>query len=59
MTALFLPDTRDILEQCKVMGKEHDAEENLVFLEMDTQKLGEANTKVLCTKKIYHRSTNS
>ena len=56
-TALFLPDTRDILEQREVMGEEHDAQENLAYLELDAQKLGRANTKVLCTKNIYHRST--
>ena len=39
------------------MGDEHDAQENLGYLEMDTQKLAKANTKVLCTKNIYHRST--
>ena len=53
-TVLFLPDTRDILEQREVMGEEHDAQENLGFLELDTQKLGRAITKVLCTKNIYH-----
>ena len=56
-SALFLPDTRDILEQREVMGEEHDAQENLAYLELDAQKLGRANTKVLCTKHIYHRST--
>ena len=56
-TALFLPDTRDILEQREVMGEEHDAQENLGLLELDAQKLGRANTRVLCTKNIYHRST--
>ena len=56
-SALFLPDTKDILEQREVMGEEHDAQENLAYLELDTQKLGRANTKVLCTKHIYHRST--
>ena len=56
-TALFLPDTRDILEQREVMGDKHDAQENLGYLEMDTHKLAKANTKVLCTKNIYHRST--
>ena len=56
-SASFLPDTRDILEQREVMGEEHDAQENLAYLEMDAQKLGRANTKVLCTKHIYHRST--
>ena len=39
-TALFLPDTRDILEQREVMGEEHDAQENLAYLELDAQKLG-------------------
>ena len=39
------------------MGKEHDAQENLTYLELDSQKLGQANTKVLCTNNIYHRST--
>ena len=53
-SALFLPDTRDILEQREVMSKEHDAQENLVYLELDAWKLGRANTRVLCTKNIYH-----
>ena len=35
------------------MGEEHDAQENLGFLKLDAQKLGRANTKVLCTKNIY------
>ena len=57
-TALFFPDTRDILEQCEVMDEEHDAQENLDYLEIDGHKLGKGNTKVLmCTKNIYHRST--
>ena len=51
--ALSLPDTWDILEQQEVMGEEHDAQENLGFLKLDAQKLGRANTKVLCTKNIY------
>ena len=49
-TALLLPDARDILEQRELMGEEHDAQENLSFLKLDTQKLGRANTRVLCTK---------
>ena len=56
-TALFLPNTQDILEEREVMVEEHDAQENLAYLELDAQKLGRANTKVLCTKNIYHRST--
>jgi hypothetical protein len=56
-SALFLPDTKDILEQRDVMSEEHDAQENLAYLELDAQKLGRANTRVLCTKNIYHRST--
>ena len=51
-SALFLPDTKDILEQREVMGEEHDAQENLAYLELDAQKRGRANTKVLCTKNI-------
>ena len=51
-TALFLPDTRDILEQLEVMGEEHDAQENLSYLEIDVEKLDKANTNMLCTKNI-------
>ena len=56
-TALFLPDTRDILEACSAIELDHNERVNQVFLKEDTQKRDKVNTQILSARNIYHCST--
>ena len=56
-TDLFLPDTREVLEQIEVICEEQDARVNPSHLKEDTHRLNRASMKMVCTERIYYQST--